>query len=54
MTMTRKFNGKTYREATCAPNKRSAQIAAEEWRKDGWNARVVKKQHSYTIYVRKR
>ncbi|MFA5445510.1 MAG: hypothetical protein WC262_11125 [Bacteroidales bacterium] len=52
--MSRIFDGKTFREATAAPTRASAEIVAAEWRNNGWNARVVKKKHSYTIYVRRK
>jgi hypothetical protein len=52
--MSRIFDGKTFREATAAPTRASAEIVAAEWRNNGWNARVVKKKHSYTVYVRRK
>jgi hypothetical protein len=52
--MSRIFDGKAYREATAAPTRTSAEIVANEWRTRGWNARVVKHKHSYTIYVRRK
>jgi hypothetical protein len=52
--MSRIFDGNLYRAATAAPTRASAEVVATEWRNNGWNARVVKKRHSYTVYVRKR
>jgi len=52
--MSRIFDGKTFQEATAAPTRTSAEFVANEWRNNGWNARVVKHKHSYTVYVRRK
>lgn len=52
--MSRIFNGLNFKEADAAPTKARADAVANNWRKQGYNARVIKGKHSYTIFVRER
>jgi len=49
-----KFNGKTYKETTAASTKADAIAIVKSLRKQGKDARYVKRAHSYTIYSKKK
>lgn len=51
MANTRKFNGITYKFGGSFPSKSSAQHQAKYKRDRGFNARLVKENGGYTVYV---